>query len=780
MNSDRRSLIDRVLAGRGRYVGDLEIPGLKHVAFVRSPCPHAQIADIDTTKARRCDGVVAVFTGADLQHTTGTMSHHLPDPPFQQLNWPLIPVDKVRFVGDPVAVVVADDPYLAEDAAECVNVSYTELPAVDDARHARQSGSPLLYSEWGTNVFVRSEFTGGDLASGFRSAAGIIQESFDHHRVCGFPLEGNGICAVVDETGRLLIHASTQSAHLMRQVVADVTGRRPADVRVTVPDVGGGFGLKQHVLREEMVTAVLATLLPHPVRWLQDASDTVAHGIHARAQHHEVEAAYTKDGKILALRIGIVADVGNPVVCYTGAGPAIVTAASIPGAYDIPAYEYTLDCVATNTPPVAGYRGFGQPEAVFTIERTLDLVARQTGLDAAQVRRVNMIPDAPRPFPARTGSLYDVGSVRDQFDHLLREIRYRPVDSHRVVGRDRLRGVGLACYVEPTAPNLHVLAGRYGAYEMVQMTIESDGEITVTVGTKDLGQGNLAAFRRIAADAMDVPVDRVVVRDGDTDGVPYSIGTWGSRTIVMGGAAILDAAHRLRNVLARIAAAQLDAEPQDVTFSDSRCHAAGGSVSYQEMASISYLHPFALPPGVPPGLTATGVYHAPHAEPTPDEHGRLNIAATYSGNVAAAAVEVELSTGVVEVTDFTLVYDGGNIVDPDRVLGQIQGAVAQGLSAVLIEEIDYRDGHTSAPKLGDYHVARAPDVPRVRAIPMCTPSALPGGTRGISQIGTILAPAAIANAIDDALSSHGVVVRQTNLTSRSIRTLLQSADLDTN
>ncbi|MFC8277256.1 xanthine dehydrogenase family protein molybdopterin-binding subunit [Streptomyces sp. NPDC057271] len=767
---------DRFLRGSGSYVADLTPPGAKHLAFVRSPHAHARVHSVDLRRALAAPGVRAAFRAADLEAAgVGTVTHQMPTPPFQPLRWPLLAADKVRYVGDPVAVVVADDPYLAEDAAELVAVGYEVLPAISDPERALAEDAPLLYDEWGTNLFVSDAVRFGDLDAGFAAASGIIEESFEHHRVCGFPLEGNQVWAYRDRSGRLQICASTQFPHQFQAVVADLLGIPLPGIRVTVPDVGGGFGLKQHVTREELLTAALATLLPWPVRWGCDLAGTLEHGIHARRQRHAVRVGYGSEGELLAVEAHITADVGNPLLYFTGAGPALVTAGSLPGAYAVPAYACEVRAVATHTAPVGGFRGFGQPQAVFTMERVLDMVARRVGRDPADVRRRNLVPDAPRPYVSRTGQRYDIGSIRTQFDRLLGEVRHkRARDATESLGEQELyHGTGFACYIEPNAPNIHSLAGRYGAYETVTLTMQPDATIVACVGTKDIGQGNVAAFTSMISGELRVAPDRVTVRDGDTDLLPLGLGTMGSRSMVMVGEALRSACRQLRAALAGIAAHALEASAASVRFHQGACCSGDRRISYEDIAAIVYLRPYALPPDTAPGLLFTGVANASATDYFPNEAGELNVAATYSSSVGAAHVTVHPVSGEVTVTGFTVVYDCGEVIDPVNVQGQLQGSFAHGMSAVLFEDLVYESTGTARTPLSSYLVARSTDVPRVRSVHMGTRPDFGAGVRGVGQTATILAPAAIANAIEDALEPFGVTVRQTSLTPRSIRSMIR-------
>lgn len=765
-----RDSVDRFLTGRGTYLQDILVPGLKHAVFVRSESPHARILKIDDLRARALPGVRAILTANDLIGKVGSVMHRMPTPPFQPLHWPLLAVGKVRYVGDPVAVVVADDPYIAQDGADLLRVTYAELPVAANVSAAIAPGAPLLYEEWGTNVFAHLAFQHGDVQGRLASAAGILEERFVHHRICGFPMEGHGVCAFREASGRLVVHASTQFPHQLQASIADLTGMALSDIRVVAPDIGGGFGLKQHVTREELLVAVLPCLLPYPIRWTRGIDGTLENGIHAREQYHEVQAAYDRDGKVTALHLQVLADVGDPTLYFTGAGPAIVTASSLTGAYDIEAYSYDIQAIATNTAPVGGYRGFGQPQALFTMERTLDLIAHRLGLDPVAIRRVNLIPDQPRPFVTATGCVYDTGSIRAQFDRLLEATSDQAVRAESTTASGALVGVGYACYIEPNAADLHSFAGRYGAFEVTTLAIQPDGGIVACVGTKDIGQGSSAALRRIVADEFATNPEAVSVRDGDTDLLPLGLGTLASRALVMTGGALRDAARQLRAKLAAIAAHHLGVPIESVTFRAGGCRSGDKAVSLAELAAIAYITPYDLPPDVDPGLSAVGVYHARHADSLPRSDGRMNPAATYSSQVATARVRVDPASGEVDVTDFTVIFDCGTVINHLAVEGQIQGSFAQGLSAVLFEDLRYQDARPT--RITDYRVARMADVPSVRAVEMSTPSDLPGGARGVGQIATILAPAAIANAIDDALHPLGITIRQTNLGASELRRLI--------
>ena len=456
---------------------------------------------------------------------------------------------------------------------------------------------------------------------------------------------------------------------------------------------------------------------------------------------------------------------------FTGAAPALVTTTLMTGVYDIPNYAYELHCAATNKCPVGAYRGFGQPQAFFTIERVMDLVAEKVGIDPVEVRRRNHIPDEPRPFVSPAGFLYDTGSFHDQLDRLLADLDYDATRAHQARARDEGRyiGIGIASMVEATAPNLHGFAGRFGGFEMAMVAVQPDGHVNVVVGTKSQGQGHETTLAQVASELFTVPVDWIEVREGDTAVLPYGMGTWGSRSAVMGGGAVMKAAAELRQRMTRIAAHMLQVEPSAITLADGTFSAGEAALPFAAVASAAYLHTFLLPPGMDMGLCVVASYDPGNTSPFPDEQGRMNPAATYASAAGAAVVEVDVQTGEVAILDAVIVHDCGTIINPAIVDGQIQGAFAQAVGAVFLEEIQYgEDGQLLTSSLLDYLIPAFGSVPKMRVVHRETPSPLPGGFRGAGE-------GAFANAVEDALRPLGVRVRQSALSAPRIRALLREA-----
>ena len=774
----RRREDTRFLCGRGEYLGDVYRPDLKHIAILRSHVAHARIRRVEVAGAMTLPGVIGVFTGAELAADTAEFSHHLPMiPTLRQITWSVLATDKVRFVGEPVVAVVADSRYIAEDALELIEVDYEELPAITDAEAGLAPDASLLYEDWGDNLFMYMPGSHGDTDAAFASADGVLRERFSHHRITGLPMEGHGALGEFDpSTGRLEMYVSTQVPHTLRTVISDISGLSEARIRVVAPDMGGGFGNKAHFMREEVLVAVLAIRVRHPVVWQQDRVESLTAGLHSREQVHEVEVAYRDDGRILGLRANFIVDVGSPELYILGCAPAVVTTSVVPNCYDLQNYAFEMRCVATNKAPMGGYRGYGQPQGIFLMERVMDLLGERLGLDPVAIRRLNMIADEPRPYITATGAVLDTGSFHEQLSELLDAADYDGLCRSRDEARraDRLVGVGIAQIVEPTAPNIHALAGRFGGYEMAMLTVQPDGRVNVAVGTKSQGQGHETIFGAVAAEVLGISPHDIEVSDGDTAALPYGTGTWGSRSAVMGGGAVIKAARQVRDKMVAIAAGLLDAPAEQIEVSDGFFRLGEAAVPFRQIAAAAYLHTFLLPPGMDPGLSVVVGYDPGNTSPFPDENGKLNVAATYSTAAAVAVVEVDPATGVVTVNDLTIVHDCGTVIDEVLLDGQIQGAVAQAVGATFFEEIHYDEGgQPRTSTLLDYLIPGFGDAVRPRIIHRETPSALLGGFRGAGEGAIIVTPAALAAAVHDALAPLGVAITQSNLSPARVRALLR-------
>lgn len=749
----------RFLTGRGRYVGDHHVDGLHHVALLRSPAAHAVVRGIDTTAASALPGVLGVYTQADLDRAGAQrMGHLLEMPGMQPLEWTVLASDRVRFAGEPVVAVVATSRAVAEDALELVELDLDALPAVVDALDARRPGAPLLYPEWGTNELLHLEAATPGLAATIDHAPHVLRERFESHRIMGLPMEGHGAQAEYDAADDLLsMVVSTQQPHQLRTVVAEVCGMTEASVRVIAPDMGGGFGNKQHFLREECLVAMLARITGVPVRWEEDRSEALTASVHSRPQVHDVTAAYDDDGRVLALAVDVTSNVGNPVLYFSGIGPSLVTVGVLCGAYAIPEHGWTLSCVATTTCPVGAYRGFGQPQAHLTIERVMDRVAQALDLDPVEVRRRNLLPDAPRPLVAHGGARVDIGPLGPQVDQLLAEFGY---DAWRARQRDaredgRCVGIGVSVLVQGGAPTQYGVAGRFGSWEVATASVLPDGSVTVAVGTKSQGQGHETTLAQVAADVLGVDDSRVTVSEGDTATLPYGMGSWGSRTAVMAGGAVTRACTELRVKMDAIAA---------------HMRATGRTTpDFVAVAAEAWWHPHRLPAGMDPGLTTTVVHTPGNTIPVPDERGHMNFDETFGSHATAVAVEVDPVTGHVEVLDAVMVVDSGLVINPAVVEGQHQGGFAQGIGNVLHEELHYSDeGQPLCSTLVDYTIPGAPESVALRVVHRETPSEVLGGFRGAGEAAITAAPAVMVAAVEDALAPMGVRLSSTRLHADSL------------
>jgi carbon-monoxide dehydrogenase large subunit len=770
----------RFLTGKGRYVADLHDAETKHIAILRSGLAHARIVGIDTSKAEALPGVVATFTGEQLAAVSEPFDHLIPEAIAKPLTWPILATDRVRFVGEPIAAVVAESRAIAEDACELIELELEELPAVTDAEAALAPDAPLLYDEWGTNLFLNLTFENGSGDEAFANAPHVLRERFYNHRVQAVPLEGHGAIGHYDSgRGELTVWSSQQQPHQLRTVLADATRLPEKSIRVIAPDIGGGFGNKQHFFREEALVAVVAVQVPHRVSWIEDRVEGLTASVHSRDNAQDVEVAYDDGGRILAIRARITTDLGNPVLYFTGAAPSFVCAHYLTGAYDIQSYGFEIRAVATNKCPVGAYRGFGRPQALFAIERIMDLVADELGLDPVEVRRRNLIPDEPRPYRSAVGSRIDCGPLAPVLERAVAEIDYAGWRARQAALREEGRyvGVGFIANVEGGAPNLYGGARRFGAYEFAMTSVLPDGSVSVAVGTKSTGQGHETVLAQVAADVLTLPSDQVRVLEGDTHLLPYGMGTWGSRTAIMGGGAVIKATRQVRAKMIEIASHLLGGVcADDVTLEAGVFRADGQEVRFADVASVAYLHPQHLPRHIDIGLSAVASYDPRLTDEVPDEDGKGNGCMTYGGCATAAIVDVDVYTGRTTILDVVVVHDSGQVINPMIVEGQIQGGFSQGVGVTLLEEMAYgEDGQPLSATLLDYQVPCFGDVPRVRVVHETTLPDLVGPFRSVGELGIILAPAVIASAIHDALRPFGVTVRQTNLGAHRVRAMLRDA-----
>ena len=740
----------RLLAGQGRFLDDVTLPGMLHAAFVRSAHAHAIVLAVDAAPARRVPGVVLVLTGRDLDGEVAPLVARLEGPGFTPTAWPALASERTRFVGEPVAVVAAESPYAAADGAVAVAVGYDPLPAVADVTAALAPGAPRLHPGHPSNVLFERDDRRGDVDGAFATAPVVVRETFIHARCSASPLEGRGLVARWEDGG-LTLWTGTQVPHVFRTGVARALGLPESRVRVIVPDTGGGFGQKMHVMPEDLAVAAIARRAGRPVKWVETRRENLAAATQAREQRVEIEAAADADGTLRALRARLVSDVGAyHVYPLTGALEALGAASILPGPYRTPAYAFEITALATNKPPLGAYRGVGMTMGAFVMERTLDLLADRLGLDPALVRQRNLIPRDAYPFTSATGFVYDSGDYPKALEAALTLADYERLVRERAEGRagGRLLGIGLACYTEYTGIGSETYRRR-GMVDMpgpeaATVRVEADGGVTCLVSFPSQGQGHATTTAQLVADQLGVSLDAVTVRQPDTDEAPPGTGTFASRGAIAQSGAADAAAATVRGALLTAAGGLLEASPADLVLADGLVHVRGVPDRGMTVAEVARrTHATA---GGGARLTATQRFDPPGP--------------AFSGAVHVASVEVDAETGRVAVRGYVVVEDCGPVINPMIVEGQIHGAVAQGIGEALGERLVYDEsGQLLTGTLMDYALPTAAMLPAFTIGHLETPSPLtPGGFKGMGEGGTIGAPAAIANAVADAVRPLGVAV----------------------
>jgi carbon-monoxide dehydrogenase large subunit len=766
----RRSEDRAFLLGQGRFLEDLRLAGLLHAAFVRSPHAHARILGIALEAARRLAGVVAVYTFDDFAQSLRPLPP-LSKPPaaltarlaIQLADAPQLPLARhvVRYVGEPVALVVAVDRYVAEDALALIEVTYEPLPAVTDALGATETGAPVLHAAAGDNVAFSFLGAVGDVERAFRGAAVVLREEFRIARQAAIPLEPRGVAAVHDRRdGTLTTWNGSQHPHYVQLALTAVLGAPAHKVRVIVPDVGGGFGVKAAVYPEDVLIPLVARDLDRPVRWIETRREHLMAATHSRDQLQRLELAAAADGRLLGLRGRIWLDVGayNP----GGFTLAYNTLAHMPGPYRLPALAVELTGVFTNKTPVAPYRGAGRPEAAFGLDRFLDQLARQLSIDPVELRLRNMV--RPEAMPYDTGLLYRDGNpvVYDSgdFPAILRmassAARYDEFRKAQAGWRARgvHRGIGVSYYVEATG---------LGPYEGAVVRVDRSGRVVVASGACSQGQGHETVFAQIAADALDAPLDWVTVIGGDTDRVTHGVGTFASRSAVMAGNAIHLACRTVRDKLLAAAARCLEAPVADLEIEDGHVRVRGTPSSALPFAAVVQASVPTFAAAGDPAFEATAHYHAPNL--------------TYASGAHVAEVEVDAETGRLTLLRYLVAHDCGRLINPMIVDGQVHGGVVQGIGGALWEEIRYdAAGQLMTGTLLDYAIPAAADVPFIETRHAEFPSPRnPLGIKGAGEGGTIAPPSAIASAIEDALAPFGVHITRVPMTASEIARLVAQA-----
>ncbi|MCW0212290.1 MAG: xanthine dehydrogenase family protein molybdopterin-binding subunit [Pseudonocardia sp.] len=752
----------RLLAGRGRFVDDITLPGMLHAQFVRSTEAHAEIRSVDLAEVRAVPGVVAAFDAADLDLRDITALLDRPAAEFVPTAMPVLARDRVRYVGEPVAIVVARDPYAAEDGLEAAVVEYAPLEPVVSDTAALAPGAPLVHAEAAANTLVDvSMFATEGIEETFAEAHTVVRVQTRTGRQNALPLETRGVVADWDDRDeQLRVQTCSQVPHQVRTVLARCVGLDEKRVRVTVPDMGGGFGQKCVVGREEIAAAAAALRLRRPVKWIEDRRDALTASFLAREQRYDVRAAFSADGEILGIDADVVCDMGA-YSCYpfTAGIEPLMASAEMPSVYTVPAYRVRARAVTTNKAPTAPYRGVSRPQYVMVVERLFEKAARALGLDAVELRRRNLITTFP--YTGVNAVTYDPGSYLESLDlceATLREEGWfdRRAEPGRVVG------IGFACFSERTGYGSGAFAQRRMAvvpgFDLSQITMDLDGTVAVTTGTLSHGQSHETTMAQIVADRLGLPYERVKIVQGDTDRITYGWGSFASRSITIGGSAVAAASvklgERLREIAAHLLGTDLDSTALD---GDGGVRAGDRRLSYAELADVAYLRSHLLPKGLDPGLSATASFDV-------DGDG------TFSNATHGVVVELDPGTGGVRILRYVCVEDCGVAIHPQVVEGQARGGIAQGIAGALFEQVTYDEaGQPQAPSFMEYKVPTAAEIPDVRIEHLETPCAFTeSGAKGAGEGGTIGAPAAVLNAVNDALRHTGTELDDTPIPRESI------------
>jgi carbon-monoxide dehydrogenase large subunit len=749
----------RLLTGSGRYVDDIRPPDCAHVALLRSPHAHARIAAVRVERARRAPGVIAVVTGDEVSHLAPMPVNRLV-PDMQVPPHPIIAATAVHAAGTPVAAVVAESAYAARDALDLIEVTYEPLAALPEPEAAVAAGAPVLFTGIERNRSFTRTLREGDAARAFAGATRGVSLRVVQQRLAGVAMEPRSVLAAYDASlEELTLWVSCQAPFRIRAEVARLLGLPESRVRVIAPDVGGGFGVKSGPYREEVLLAWLARRLARPLKWIATRSEDQITTNHSRGAVCEGELAVDAEGRIAALRARITAPLGTALL-NAAAGSPWNHARLMPGCYVVPACDITVTGALTTTTPVAAYRGAGRPEACFVIERLMDTAARALALDPAEIRRRNFIPASAFPYRTVTGQVYDSGDYRLALDRALAAADYEGLRREQARRRERgeIVGIGLASYVEPCALG----------WESGSLKVERSGRVTAITGSSAHGQGHETTFAQIVADHLGVTPDDVAVVHGDTRSGPEGFGTFGSRSVALGGSALARVSVEVREKARRIAAELLEAAAADVVGAPGGFQVAGvpqRRVTWREVAAAAYGGGRGLPAGEAPGLEAT-VYFQPEAE-------------VWTFGAIVCAVRVEAETGRLAIERLVWVDDAGTVINPLLAEGQLHGSLAQGLGQALLEAVVYDpDGQLLSGTLMDYAIPRADEVPPVLIEKTCTPSPRnPLGAKGVGEAGCIGIPPAVVNALVDALGPLGITHLDMPLTPARLWAAIQAAPL---
>jgi len=771
----------RFLTGNGHYTDDINRPGQLYAVFLRSPYAHAELKGVDTKKAKAAPGVVAVYTGADLTAAgIGTLPcgwgvKNKDGSPMAEPPHPVLATGRVRHVGDPVSVVIAETKAQAEEAAELIEIDYKELPAVPSAEAALKKGAPQLFDTVPGNLCY--DWHIGDLAAtqaAFAKAAHVTKIDMVNNRLIPNAMEPRAYIGEYDRgTGDYTLYTTSQNPHAIRLLMGAFVLHLPeSKLRVVAPDVGGGFGSKIYHYAEEAAVTWAAGRLARPVKWTAERSESFVSDAHGRDHVTHAELALDKDGKFLALKVSTIANLGGYISTFAPAVPTYLYATLLAGTYTTAAIYAEVKAAFTNTVPVDAYRGAGRPEASYVLERIIDRAARELKTDPAELRRRNFIPKNAYPYQTPVALAYDSGDYFATLDMALKSADYAGFEQRRAEAKQRgkLRGIGLSTYIEACGVAPSAVAGALGAraglYEVGQIRVNPTGSVTVFTGTHSHGQGHETTFAQLVSERLGVPIEQIDVVHGDTAKTPFGMGTYGSRSLPVGGSALVKALDKVEAKGKKIAAHLLEAAEADIEFKDGKFTVAGTdkSKSFGEIAFAAYVpHNYPLET-LEPGLDETAYYDPKNF--------------TFPSGAHIAEVEIDPDTGIVELRRFTAADDFGRIVNPMIVEGQVHGGLAQGIGQALFEECRYdaRNGQLLTGSYMDYRMPRAADLPAFAVsthATLCTHNPL--GVKGCGEAGAIGAPGAVMNAVVNALAPLGIHDLQMPATSERVWRAIKAA-----
>ncbi len=745
----------RMITGKGSYTDDIRLPGTLALALVRSPYPHARIRDIDVSKARSMPGVVAIYTGQDLKDKLAPVpcAWLPPDCDLKVPEYRALAIDKVRYVGDAVAAVVAENRYLAQDAADAIEVDYEPLPGIVNQEQATKEGAPQLYDDVPNNIAFRWHLSGGDIDAAFREADVTVKRRLINQRLIPVAMETRGALAEYNPgSGEMTIWCTSQNPHIHRLLFSAVTGIPETRIRVVSTDVGGGFGSKIPFYAGEMIAAAIAKDLGRPIKWVEDRRENFVATTHGRDHIDDVEVAAKRDGTVTGIRVTTYANMGAYLSTAAPGVPTWLFALMLCGPYAIRAVDATVYGVLTNTTPTDAYRGAGRPEATYILERMMDLVARELGMDPVEVRRRNFVPPDDFPHTTATGLVYDSGNYDLALRRALEIVGYDQFRREQEEARrqGRYLGIGFSTYVEVCGLAPSQAAGAMGfqggLWESATVRVHPSGKVSVFTGSNPHGQGEETTFAQLVADELGVPIDDVEIVHGDTDKIPFGMGTYGSRSTAVGGTALVKAAQKVRDKAALIAAHLLEVSKEDVVFDQGRFYVKGSpdrAKTFQEVAGAAYLA-WSMPEGVTPGLEETA-FHDPSNN-------------VFPFGTHICVVEVNPDTGQVAFRRYVAVDDVGRVINPMIVDGQVHGGITQGLAQAVYETAVYDEGgQLLSGSLMDYAVPKASMVPMYEVDRTETPTPVnPMGVKGAGETGTIASTPAVVNAVVDALAPFGI------------------------